>query len=76
MTRVTTRVSAALRVGLQRLQRTDSRSQSTFPAKWRERVLGTHLTRHQVLQGKMRTECVLKLSLREERGPGGKPPRV
>ena len=43
LTRVTPRVSAALCVGLQRLQRRESRSQSTFPAKWRERVLGTTL---------------------------------
>ena len=67
---------SALCVGLQRLQRRESRSQCVFPVGWQERELGTHPTRHQALDGKVRTECVLKLSLREERGPGGKLPRV
>ena len=75
LTRVTPRVRAALCVGLQRLQSRESRSQNTFPAKWRERVLRTHLARRPWLVGKVRRERVITLSLWEERGPGGKPPR-
>ena len=76
LTRVTPRVSAALCVGLQRLQRRESRSQNTFPAKWRERVLRTHLARRPWLVGKVRRERVIALSLGESCGPGRKPPRV